>query len=99
MEVNVSALAMLRDSPAEEAESFLEPPIAARPWRGLLIRTPYFAAADFDSNKTSKLAKLGTVPKSTYWDDMKRNGENPHAMLEALRYYGVPGWSSKLSEK
>jgi hypothetical protein len=95
----VSTLALARSTLADQVENFIEPRIPPHKWRGLVVRTPYFAAADLDSSEASKLTKLGTVPKTRYWRDMKTQTFNSGGMLDALRFYGISGWSPSLGDK
>ena len=97
---------------AADSEPFWELDRRSRPatWCGRAIYTPYFAASGFvnregppNSNFVSKRvpsfgSKLTVV---SLLDDSRQQVHevNYRGMLTALGYYGIPGWSSKISEK
>jgi hypothetical protein len=64
-----------------------------RIWRDLPIKTPHFAAADFEADENS-ISISTKVPGAKHQDHVDYRG-----MLEALRHYGIPGWSSHIRDK
>ncbi len=55
-------------------------------WRGHELRTPYFAAIGIDSNSRASAppSSVGPPPVEPL---------NAIGMLEALRFYKIPGWT------
>jgi hypothetical protein len=91
----------------------------ARLWRGLEIRTPYFAAIDFapDGGATHKneiekkyghiqraiaeasIAGGISAAKLCRLTPITSNAGNVYGALEALKYYGIAGWTASIESK
>jgi hypothetical protein len=64
-----------------------------RIWRGLPIKTPHFAAADFEAGENS-ISNSTKPPGAKHQDHV-----DYRSILEALSHYGIPGWSSHIRDK
>jgi hypothetical protein len=81
-------------SPIRNESGWFEPRASFK-WRGLEIRTPYFAAADLPQLRKSGLIKPAPATKNS----PKPEGLDVHGVFAALAFYGIAGWSSKWSDK
>jgi hypothetical protein len=64
-------------------------------WRGLEIRTPYFAAIDFPQPRKPPLVRSALENRQ----HPRSESVDAYGMLAALRFYGIPGWSSGSGDK
>ena len=63
-------------------------------WRDLTVSTPYFAAVDFKNqdSPTGSNFEVASNPR-------KPQEDGGGSIFDALRHYGITGWSPKFSEK
>lgn len=64
-----------------------ETKVRVRMWRGLEIRTPYFAAADFPTDRTKPHTLKET--RASEKEQEKPEKVDIRGMLQALRVYGI----------
>jgi hypothetical protein len=62
-------------------------------WRGHKIGTPFFAAADYVPYGGSASIPAVSKKKPTA-EESKTEALDALGLLGALRYYGIPGWTS-----